>query len=134
MASWYHPDFADGSADMLRARAATTGRIRLRILGSYTLGASYATVAAASIGIVSLVPGDITSAGAAGSTRQHTVAGKAVPLTGADDGAGMHWAITDETDSKVLVAGSGTPSMTPIAAGGTMTSPSFVLASHQQPA
>lgn len=134
MATFYHPDFADGSVDMLRTRSGTSGRIRLRALGSYTAGASYATVASATLGYVNLSSSDFTSAGSAGATRQHTLASKVITLAAGDDGVGLHYAITDETDSKVLFVGPGTSNTTPLESGGTLTSPSFVFASHLQPA
>ncbi len=133
MATFYHPDFADGGPDMLRARAATAGRIRLRVLGSYTAGANFATVSGATLGYVSLSGSDFTSSGSAGATRQNTLAGKTINLTAGDDGVGLHYAITDETDSKVLFVGPGTSDVTPLVSGGTLTSPSFVFASYPQP-
>lgn len=135
MPPYYHPDYADGGADMVRARAATTNRIRLRALGSYTLGASFSTVSAATISApLYLAPSDITSSGASGATRQQTLASKALTLSAGDDGAGMHWAITDETDSKVLLVAPGSSDVSPLVPGGQLTSPSFVFASHLQPA
>lgn len=134
MAMFYHPDFADGGVDMLRTRAATSGRLRWRALGSYTAGASYATVGGATLGFVNLSPSDFTSAGAAGATRQHTLASKVITLSAGDDGAGLHYAITDETDSKVLFVGPGASNVTPLESGGTLTTPAFVFASYPQSA
>jgi hypothetical protein len=132
MATFFDIDFADGGPDMLRARAATAGRLRLRALGSYSAGDSFATVSGATLGYAALSASDITSSGAVGATRQHTLAGKTITLSAGDDGAGLHYAITDETASKVLFVGPGAADVTPLDSGGTLTSPSFVFASNPQ--
>jgi hypothetical protein len=123
-----HPDFADGSADMLRTRAATANRIRLRALSAYTAGASHSTVVSNTLGVVSLTAADITSREGAGGVREHVLAAKSITLSAAHSSATVYWAITDEADSKVLLAASGTADASSLASGGKLNSPSFVFA------
>ena len=118
---------------MLRARAASAGRLRYRLLGSYANGQSYATVVAATAGFATLTPTDIQSTGVLGATRVHTILSKSLTLTAGEDGAGMYMAITDETDSKVLLAWPATSNITPLAVDGTVTVPAFNFANTLQP-
>lgn len=131
---WYSPEFADGGTDMLRARAATSGRLRLRALRSYVAGASFADVSAATIGRVAVSATDITDSGAPGAPRDHTIGTKSVVLESDDAGTTLCWAITDETDSKVLLAGlaSVPADKLPLRAGGTLLVAASVIARHLQ--
>ena len=130
MPAFFHPDYAAGGPEMVRTRAGTAGRIRLRVLGSYSSGANYSAVSAATIGFTTLAASDITVSVATAPPYEHTLASKTVTLTSGDDGAGMHWAITDETDSKVLLVAPGTPNETPLESGGVLTSPSGFFSRH----
>lgn len=131
---WYSPEFADGGTDMLRARAATSGRLRLRALRSYVAGASFADVSAATLGRVAVSPTDITDSGAPGAPRDHVIAAKSVALESDDPGTTLRWAITDETESQVLLAGlaSVPEEQRPLRAGGALVMPASVIARHLQ--
>lgn len=62
MAKFKSAAYLDGGPDLLRTRAATTGRLQVHLLSSYSAGQNYATCLGNSLGSVNLVPGDITTA------------------------------------------------------------------------
>lgn len=125
------PQF-DGGPDALRTRAATTGRIKAHLISGYTVGDSYATVVAASLGNVNLAPGDIVSAGASGATRVTTIASKAITLSAGHAGTTLHYAVVDSTTSEVLNVSTATSDVTPVVSGGVWTS-GTVLLNQTQP-
>lgn len=133
---YFSPDYAAGGPDMLRTRAATSGRIRLRALRSYTAGATFADVSAATIGIVSVTPGDITDTPnpATGVTLRTTLGAKTLPVTVDDPGTTLRWAITDETASVVLLAGAASvpPEDLPLRSGGSLVLPASEISRHVQ--
>jgi hypothetical protein len=132
---YQYPDYADGGADGLRSRAASTNRIGLRALSAYTPGADYAAIVAATIGRVSLVPGDITSQPGASGARDQVLVAKTVPISVDAPGDALWWAITDDIASRPQLVGPGSvaPEDRPLEAGGSLVGPSFVFASHKQP-
>ena len=131
---YFSPEYAAGGPDLLRTRAATSGRIRLRALRSYTAGASFADVAAATIGIVSVTPGDITDTPnpVTGVTLRTTMGAKSIPLSADDTGTTLRWAITDETSSLVLLAGAASvpPENLPLRSGGSLVLAASEISRH----
>lgn len=105
MAKWAHSNIQDGGADKLRALAATANQVKLAVVKAYAGGDSYATVNGNICAAVSLVPGDITSAGAAGAARVATIAAKASVSITASSGASpnLHIALVDTVNSAVLL-------------------------------
>lgn len=130
-----YPRYQDGSADGIRAAAATPGRVRLHALSAYVAMANYAAVIAASLGSASVSAGDITSATSAGHVREHTLASKSITLAAGHANATVHWALVDSATSEVFAVKSGAvpPGDLPLQAGGVLSAPSFVFASHPQP-
>lgn len=105
----------DAPYDVIRAAAATVGRVKLHVLKAYTAGDSYATVIGNSCGSFDMVAADFV-ASTSGVHRRQTVAAKAVTLS-ASSGAGpnLHiaivdsvnnvvWDVTDETTDQVLTS------------------------------
>ena len=68
-------------ADLIRALAATTARVKMHVIKAYVPGDSYATVVGNSCGSVDLAPGDLVQSGAVAAAQVTTVAAKSVPLT-----------------------------------------------------
>jgi hypothetical protein len=118
MAKWASASLLDGGSDLIRALAATAGRIKMHVIKAYAAGDSYATVTGNSCGSVDMAAGDYVQSGAAGAARTTTIAAKnAVPVT-ANSGAtpNLHIAhvdstggavlyVTDETSDQVLTLG-----------------------------
>lgn len=128
------PAYIDGGADMLRTNAATASRIRVHLLSAFTASDNWATLQANSLANAALVPGDIVSSGAAGSSRVVTFAAKSATATGADaDLTGCVVAVLDHTSqvAHYVTAGSASPSA--VSVGSTVNVGSFAD-TVQQPA
>lgn len=105
MAKWANALIQDGGSDLLRARAATTSRIKEHVIKAYAAGDSYATVTGNSCGSVDMAAADFVQSGAAGATRSTAVAAKAGVSLTASSGAtpNLHLALVDSTTSEVLL-------------------------------
>ena len=131
MAEFAGTTLFDGGSDVLRTRAATAGRIKAHLISGYTLGDSYATVVAASLGSANLAAADIVSAGASGSSRVTTIASKAITLSAGHAATTLHYAVVDSTSSEVLAVTPATSDVTPVVSGGVWTSGPVTLTQPQ---
>lgn len=90
--------YIDGGSDLLRTLAATTNRLRVHLLSSFSSSDSWATLLANSVVNAALVPGDITTAPGASGSRVTTFAAKTANATAADaDLTGCVAAVLDHT-------------------------------------
>ncbi len=118
MAKFHGVAFMDGGPDLLRARAATAGRLQYHVLRAYSLGDSYATVLSNSVGGVACVAGDFVSTGASGATRTTTVASKSVTLSaGTGASPDVHVAVLDTVTSEVLLVNDESTNVVMVASG-----------------
>lgn len=97
--------------------ALKNGATKMLLLKSYAVNDSYATVMAASVASVDMVPGDFAITGAAGASRVVTVAAKSlVPATASSgaspdlhiaftDGVSEVFLVTDETSNQEIING-----------------------------
>jgi hypothetical protein len=127
MAKYIGTTLADGGPDVLRLRAATPGRIVARLLSGYTVGDSYSTVVADSLGSAALAPGDITSAGASGASRVTTIASKTVAIGSNNAGTTLHYAVVDSVSNEVLAVTTATSNTTPLTSGASWASGQVTL-------
>lgn len=122
MAKFKSAAYLDGGPDLLRTRAATTGRLQVHLLSSYNAGQSYATCLGNSLGSANLVPGDITTAAGASSSRVTTIASKNITLTGSASGTpDLHLAVLDTVSSEVHWATPDDANPASVSSGGTVT-------------
>lgn len=104
MAKWANAVLLDGGSDVLRARAATVGRIKQHVIKTYAAGDSYATVTGNSCGSVNMADTEFVQSTGGSSSRVTTVAAKTISLT-ANSGVAPnnHIALVDSTTSEVLL-------------------------------
>lgn len=127
MAKFYGVSYLDGGPDLMRTRAATAGRIRLHLVSTYTLGDSYATVVANSLGYDDLTAGDIVSSGASGATRTTTYSYGTFTLSASASGTpNLHFALVDTVSSEVHLVTDENTNPSSVAGGGTVNAGSVV--------
>lgn len=98
MARWAHPDVLDNGPAYIR-----TNCTHLLLIGAYTAGDDYATVAGNALASVVRTTGNFTLAND-GSNRRLTSAAVPSGASASAGGGGVnnHWAFVDATNSKVL--------------------------------
>lgn len=130
---WKHNTLIANGPALLASRAATAGRIVSRVLGAYSAGDSYATVAGNAItSTVAMAAADFTTAPGSGNPLDLTIAGKVYTLTSAvtsPTSPTTFLAVIDTVSSEVLLVtassaiGGASP---PWDIGGTLTLTSTV--------
>lgn len=125
MAKYAHSDVLDGGLNGIRNAA-----IRMLLLKAYTVGDSYATVAANVICTVTVAPADFTLSGADAAARILTTATKS-GMASAGSGAtpDLHIAFTDNV-SKVLWVTDETSNQV-VTSGNTVNFPALTYTSAQ---
>jgi hypothetical protein len=127
MAKYFHPDVQDNGPALIKSAANA-----MHVIKAYTLGDTYATVLANSVGNASMTSADYTfSNGAALSRLLTTAAGKTAPAS-ASSGAGpdLHIAFLDTAGSRVLWVTDETTDLA-VTAGVSLTFPQLVINSPQ---
>lgn len=127
MAKWANSTVLDGGLNVIKNSCTS-----LRLISTYTLGDSYATVVANTLADVIMTSADFTLAGAAGAPRTCTSAtGKQDASANASGGgAGNHFAFCDTAGSSVLWVTNET-SLQSVNIGNPVNFPSLVYTSNQ---
>lgn len=131
MAKWANSLVLDGGTDLLRARAAFTGRIKYHVLKAYAAGDSYATVMGNSLGSVDMTALEFAQSAGTANSRITTVAAKSITLTaGSGTSPDVHVALVDSTTSEVLLGNDETTNPVMVA-GGVFNAPSWTITTSQ---
>ena len=125
MAKWTSPQIQDGGSDVLRALAATAGRIKQHLVKAYAAGDSYATVLGNSLGGADMAAADFVQSTNGSGGRVTTVAAKSIALS-ASSGASpdLHVVLVDSVASTVLQANDETTNVA-VFVGGTFAVPAW---------
>lgn len=124
MAKFAHADVLDQGPNFIKVNCN-----KVICTSAYTFGASYATVAAATLAEATMASGDFTLASSGNDRTLTTAAGKQDASANAT-GAASHFAFVDTVNSKVLWVTEETSGQT-ITAGNPVTFPSLVYTSKQ---
>lgn len=126
MAKFKGVTYLKGGVDVITARSSTTGRLKLHLLRTYTMGDTYAACLANSIGSTDVSASDITTVVAAGTDCTTTYASKTMTLTGAASGTpALHYALLDTVSSEVHLVVDESSNPATLDVGGTATSAAF---------
>jgi len=105
MAKFMNTDLMDFGLDRIRAKRAAGNTITLRLITAYTQGDAYATVDGNSILSIPLEVGDLALGNQGTLGRQVQIAAKSGTASGSSQAADdLHFAVLDDTESKVLAA------------------------------